>query len=60
MTANGQAKLFFSQNNNRVEETSLDIERISNTDDLITHAAICADKSRSTGRISPFKTPPVC
>lgn len=47
VTANGQAKLFFSQNNNRVEETSLDIERISNTDDLITHAAICPDKSRS-------------
>lgn len=46
VTANGQAKLFFSQNNNRVEETSLDIERISSSDDLITHASICSDKSR--------------
>lgn len=46
VTANGQAKLFFSQNNNRVEETSLDIERISSSDDLITHASICSDKSK--------------
>lgn len=45
VTANGQAKLFFSQNNNRIEETSLDIERISNSDDMITHASICSDKS---------------
>ncbi|PKS06431.1 hypothetical protein jhhlp_007179 [Lomentospora prolificans] len=45
VTTNGQLKLFYSQSNNRIEETTIDIERIGSTDDMITHASICTDKN---------------
>jgi mediator of RNA polymerase II transcription subunit 16, fungi type len=47
VTANGMVKLFWSQNNNKVEETISELESINASDDSITHASICNDKSAS-------------
>jgi mediator of RNA polymerase II transcription subunit 16, fungi type len=44
VTTGGFLKLLFSQNNNRIEETSLELESVTSSDDLITHASICSDK----------------
>ncbi|KAK0730489.1 RNA polymerase II mediator complex subunit Sin4 [Lasiosphaeris hirsuta] len=45
ITTNGSLKLLFSQNSNRIEETSLELESVTSSDDLITHASICSDKN---------------
>ncbi|KAK3996902.1 hypothetical protein QBC44DRAFT_355200 [Cladorrhinum sp. PSN332] len=45
VTTNGMLKLLFSQNNTRIEETALELESITSSDDLITHASICSDKT---------------
>lgn len=44
VTANGLLKLFFAQNSNLVQETQLEMESITSSDDLITHAAVCSDR----------------
>ncbi|KAK2611174.1 hypothetical protein N8I77_004543 [Diaporthe amygdali] len=46
VTANGFLKLFYSQNNNIVLDTQLEMESITSSDDLITHAAMCSDRGR--------------
>ncbi|KAK0618557.1 mediator complex, subunit Med16 [Bombardia bombarda] len=43
VTTNGLLKLIFSQNNNRVEETALELESVTSSDDSITHASLCSD-----------------
>ncbi|KAK3901481.1 hypothetical protein C8A05DRAFT_16342 [Staphylotrichum tortipilum] len=43
VTTNGALKLFFTQNNARVEETAIELESVTSSDDLITHASICSD-----------------
>ncbi|KAK3945310.1 RNA polymerase II mediator complex subunit Sin4 [Diplogelasinospora grovesii] len=46
LTTNGLLKLFFAQSTHpRVEETALELESITSSDDLITHSSICSDKS---------------
>ncbi|KAL0936566.1 mediator of rna polymerase ii transcription subunit 16 [Colletotrichum truncatum] len=45
VTASGNLKMFWAQNNNKIEETSLELESINSSDDLITHAALHSDKS---------------
>ncbi|KAK0656360.1 RNA polymerase II mediator complex subunit Sin4 [Cercophora newfieldiana] len=45
VTAGGFLKLLFSQNNNRIEETSLELESVTSSDDLITHASICSNRN---------------
>ncbi|KAK1837279.1 mediator of RNA polymerase II transcription subunit 16 [Podospora conica] len=45
VTANGFLKLLYVQNNNRMEETSLELESVACSDDMITHASICSDKN---------------
>ncbi|KAH8884552.1 RNA polymerase II mediator complex subunit Sin4 [Thozetella sp. PMI_491] len=45
VTNNGLLKLFFSQSNNKVEETTLELESVTSSDDLITHASLCSDKN---------------
>ncbi|KAI8282416.1 hypothetical protein K4K60_003596 [Colletotrichum sp. SAR11_57] len=45
VTANGDLKMFWAQNNNKIEETTLELESINSSDDLITHAALHSDKS---------------
>lgn len=47
VTANGFLKLFYSQNSNQVQETQLEMESITSSDDLITHAAICPDRGKA-------------
>ncbi|KAH9903964.1 RNA polymerase II mediator complex subunit Sin4 [Xylariomycetidae sp. FL2044] len=47
ITTNGLLKMFWSQNNNKQEETTLELESATSGDDLVTHAAVCADKSQS-------------
>jgi len=48
VTTNGLLKMLFPQNNNRIEETSIELESVTASDDLITHAAIGADRSMSS------------
>ncbi|KAL1865212.1 hypothetical protein VTK73DRAFT_5449 [Phialemonium thermophilum] len=45
LTTGGLLKLFFYQSNSRIEETTLDLERVASSDDLITHASICSDRN---------------
>ncbi|KAL2020886.1 hypothetical protein VTK56DRAFT_7877 [Thermocarpiscus australiensis] len=45
VTTNGLLKLLFSQNNNRMDETALELESVVSSDDLITHASMCTDKN---------------
>ncbi|KAI1504605.1 RNA polymerase II mediator complex subunit Sin4 [Biscogniauxia marginata] len=47
ITTNGLLKMFWSQNNNKIEETTLGLESVTSADDLITHAAVCSDKTKS-------------
>ncbi|KAK4044534.1 hypothetical protein C8A01DRAFT_31320 [Parachaetomium inaequale] len=45
VTTNGALKLFFTQNNGRPEETALELESVTSSDDLITHASLCSDRN---------------
>ncbi|KAK4242361.1 hypothetical protein C8A03DRAFT_40329 [Achaetomium macrosporum] len=45
VTTNGTLKLFFLQSNGRLEETAIELESVTSSDDLITHASICSDKN---------------
>ncbi|KAI0526003.1 RNA polymerase II mediator complex subunit Sin4 [Xylaria bambusicola] len=47
VTTNGLLKMFWSQHNNKPEETTLELESATSADDLITHAAACSDKTKS-------------
>ncbi|KAI0408928.1 RNA polymerase II mediator complex subunit Sin4 [Xylaria palmicola] len=47
VTTNGLLKMFWSQNSNKSEETTLELESATSADDLITHAAVCSDKTKS-------------
>ncbi|KOS16661.1 Mediator of RNA polymerase II transcription subunit 16 [Escovopsis weberi] len=44
VTLNGSLKLFWSQNNNKLEETVIELESVLSADELVTHAAIGSDK----------------
>jgi mediator of RNA polymerase II transcription subunit 16 len=37
--------MIWSQNNNRIEETTIELESVSSSDDVITHAAFASEKS---------------
>ncbi|KAK7969623.1 mediator of RNA polymerase II transcription subunit 16 [Apiospora saccharicola] len=43
VTTNGLLKMFWPQQNGRIEETPHELESVGSADDLITHAAICSD-----------------
>ncbi|OLN95927.1 Mediator of RNA polymerase II transcription subunit 16 [Colletotrichum chlorophyti] len=45
VTTNGILKMFWAQNNNKIEESTLELESVNSSDDLITHAALHSDKS---------------
>ncbi|CCC10210.1 unnamed protein product [Sordaria macrospora k-hell] len=45
ITTNGLLRLVFQNNNGRVEETAIELESITSSDDLITHAALCNDRN---------------
>lgn len=46
VTANGILRVLWPQNNGKYYETHTELETIVSSDDLITHAAICPDKSK--------------
>ncbi|KAI8958722.1 mediator complex, subunit Med16 [Daldinia sp. FL1419] len=46
ITTTGVLKMFWTQNNGKIEETTLELENAALADDLVTHAAICPDKDR--------------
>jgi mediator of RNA polymerase II transcription subunit 16 len=46
VTANGILRVLWPQNNGKYFETNTELESIVSSDDLITHAAICPDKSK--------------
>ncbi|KAI2466218.1 RNA polymerase II mediator complex subunit Sin4 [Annulohypoxylon bovei var. microspora] len=47
ITTSGILKMFWGQNNGKVEETTLELENVTTADDLITHAAICSDRTKT-------------
>lgn len=47
VTTHGHLRLLWTQNNNKIEETTLELERITSSDDLITHASLQSDKSEN-------------
>ncbi|KAI1769447.1 RNA polymerase II mediator complex subunit Sin4 [Hypoxylon sp. FL1150] len=47
VTTNGTLKLFYTQSTGQIQETTLDLENITLRDDLVTHASICSDKTKT-------------
>ncbi|KAI1077092.1 RNA polymerase II mediator complex subunit Sin4 [Whalleya microplaca] len=47
ITTNGLLKMFFGQNNSQVHDTSLELDSVTSADDLITHAAVCSDRTKT-------------
>ncbi|KIH87170.1 mediator of RNA polymerase II transcription subunit 16, fungi type [Sporothrix brasiliensis 5110] len=45
VTVSGTLRLLFSQNSNLVQDTSIELENITSSDDLTSHASICTDKN---------------
>ncbi|KAI1337449.1 RNA polymerase II mediator complex subunit Sin4 [Xylariaceae sp. FL0016] len=45
VTTNGLVKMFWAQNTGKVEESTLELDSVTSADDLVTHAAICSDKT---------------
>ncbi|KJZ78400.1 hypothetical protein HIM_02438 [Hirsutella minnesotensis 3608] len=43
ITMSGMLKMFWSQNNNRIEETTMELESVNSSDELVTHAAMASD-----------------
>lgn len=44
VSKNGALKLCYSQTNGRLELTELELESVTSSDELITHASMCSDK----------------
>lgn len=47
VSASGTLKMFWGQNNNRWEETPLELESVHSSDDLVTRAAFASERSKS-------------
>lgn len=45
--------MFWGQNNGKIEETTVELENVTLADDLITHAAVCSDRSELDERNYP-------
>jgi mediator of RNA polymerase II transcription subunit 16 len=48
LTTNGVLRLLWPQNDGKWNESTSEIESVVSSNDLITHASICADKSTSS------------
>jgi mediator of RNA polymerase II transcription subunit 16 len=46
ITTSGVLKLFFSQNNNKHEESTAELENVNSSEDRITHASLSSDRSK--------------
>ncbi|KAG5985084.1 hypothetical protein E4U55_001587 [Claviceps digitariae] len=44
MSMNGLLKMYWSQNNGRMEETVMELESVNETDELVTHASFSSDR----------------
>lgn len=44
VTSNGTLKMFWSQVNNRIEETTMELESVNSSDDQVTHATFASEK----------------
>ncbi|XP_044724698.1 mediator complex subunit 16 domain-containing protein [Hirsutella rhossiliensis] len=44
VTIGGMVKMFWVQNDNKLEETLLELESVKSSDELVTHAALASDK----------------
>lgn len=53
VTIGGMLKMYWSQNNNRMEETVMEMESVNSSDELVTHASLASDKSESTPLARP-------
>lgn len=47
----GLLKMYWSQNNGRMEETIMELESICAADELVTHAALATDKSKNEAEL---------
>ncbi|KAI1386709.1 RNA polymerase II mediator complex subunit Sin4 [Hypoxylon trugodes] len=47
ITKMGVLKMFWGQSNGKIEQTTLELENIGIVDDMITHAAICSDRTKT-------------
>lgn len=48
--------MFWAQNNNKVQETSFELDSITSSNDLVTHAAIAPDTKGKFHRCVPLDT----
>ncbi|EGX89926.1 RNA polymerase II Mediator complex subunit Sin4 [Cordyceps militaris CM01] len=44
VTMGGLLKMYWSQNNGRIEETTMELESVCSSDELVTHASLATDK----------------
>ncbi|KAF4984834.1 hypothetical protein FZEAL_62 [Fusarium zealandicum] len=44
ITTNGILRMIWSQSNNRIEETTMELESVSSSDEVITHASFASEK----------------
>ncbi|KAI5466333.1 mediator complex, subunit Med16 [Mariannaea sp. PMI_226] len=44
VTSNGSLRMIWSQNTNRVEETTIELESVNSSEDQVTHAAFASEK----------------
>jgi mediator of RNA polymerase II transcription subunit 16, fungi type len=50
VSTNGLLRLLYVQNSSsQIEEVSMELEAVTSSDDLVTHAGLSSDKSRSQG-----------
>jgi hypothetical protein len=47
VTTSGVLKLFYSQNNNKHEEATVELDNVNSSGDRITHASLNSDRSKS-------------
>ncbi|KAI0388029.1 RNA polymerase II mediator complex subunit Sin4 [Hypomontagnella monticulosa] len=47
ITTSGTLRMFWGQNTGKIEESTLELEGVTFAGDLITHAAVCSDKTKT-------------
>jgi hypothetical protein len=48
VTSNGTLRMIWSQNTNRVEETTIELESVNSSEDQVTHASFASEKSKAS------------
>ena len=59
VTVSGVLKMFWSQGHGRQEETSVELDTITSSEDVVTHASIASDKSECYPRLDLFCVPDI-